>query len=55
MATHKKKDLYKMVKSLSNEDKKIAFDFIVFLIERSTNKKPESWQKIDELEADMSC
>lgn len=47
-----KEDLYKMVESLSNEDKKTAFDFMEFLIERSKNKKPESWQKIDELEAD---
>jgi len=48
----RKGDLYKMVESLSAEDKKAAFDFIEFLIERSKNKKPESWQKIDELEGD---
>jgi len=48
----RKEDLYKMVESLSAEDKKAAFDFMEFLIERSKNKKPESWQKIDELEGD---
>lgn len=41
-----------MVESLSDEDKKAAFDFMEFLIERSKNKKPESWQKIVELESD---
>ncbi|MEB1809722.1 MAG: hypothetical protein LPK26_20930 [Bacillaceae bacterium] len=44
----RKEDLYKMVESLSDEDKKAAFDFMEFLIERSKNKKPESWQRIDE-------
>ncbi|MDC3418763.1 hypothetical protein [Aquibacillus salsiterrae] len=48
----RKEDLYKMVESLNDEDKKAAFDFMEFLIERSKNKKPESWQKIDELERD---
>ncbi|WP_416150696.1 hypothetical protein ACM26V_06940 [Salipaludibacillus sp. HK11] len=48
----RKEDLYKMVESLSAEDKKAAFDFMEFLVERSKNKKPESWQKIDELESD---
>lgn len=54
MAIHKE-DLFKMIESLSNEDKKTAFDFIKFLIERSKNKKPESWQMIDELEADSEA
>ncbi|MBU9714099.1 hypothetical protein [Evansella tamaricis] len=48
----RKEDLYKMVESLNEEVKKAAFDFMEFLIERSKNKKPESWQKIDELESD---
>ncbi|WP_106497236.1 hypothetical protein [Lentibacillus sp. Marseille-P4043] len=48
----RKEDLYRMVESLSNEDKKAAFDFMEFLIERSKNKKPESWQRIDESESD---
>ncbi|OIJ08862.1 hypothetical protein BKP35_17410 [Anaerobacillus arseniciselenatis] len=48
----RKEELYKMVESLSNEDKKTAFDFMQFLIERSKNKKPKSWQEIDELESD---
>ena len=48
----RKEELYRMVDSLSNEDKKAAFDFIEFLIERSRNKKLKSLQKIDELEND---
>ena len=48
----RKEELYRMVDSLSNEDKKAAFDFIEFLIEHFRNKKPKSWQKIDELEND---
>ena len=48
----RREDLYKMVDSLSNEDKKAAFDFMEFLIERSKNKKPKSWQEIDDLESD---
>lgn len=48
----RKEDLYRMVESLSNEDKKTAFDFIQFLAERSNNKKPQSWQDIDELDSD---
>ncbi len=48
----RKEDLYRMVESLSNEDKKAAFDFIEFLVERSKNKKPQSWQDIDELDSD---
>ncbi|RXI96292.1 hypothetical protein DS745_21415 [Anaerobacillus alkaliphilus] len=48
----RKEDLYKMVESLNDEDKKAAFDFMEFLIERSKSKKPKSWQKIDELESD---
>ncbi|MCT2536722.1 hypothetical protein NC661_14190 [Aquibacillus koreensis] len=48
----RKEDLYKMVESLNDEDKKAAYDFMEFLIERSKNKKPESWQKIDELKSD---
>lgn len=48
----RKEDLYRMVESLSNEDKKAAFDFLEFLIERSKKKKPKSWEDIDELESD---
>lgn len=51
MAIHKE-DLYRMVNSLSDEDKKLAYDFMEFLIERSKNKRPKSWQEIDELESD---
>ncbi len=51
VAVHKE-DLYRMVETLSNEDKKAAFDFIEFLVERSKNKKPQSWQDIDELDSD---
>ncbi|SHG38215.1 hypothetical protein [Ornithinibacillus halophilus] len=47
-----KEDLYRMVESLNDEDKKAAFDFMEFLIERSKKQKPKSWQKIDELESD---
>jgi hypothetical protein len=48
----RKEDLFKMVEALSDEDRKAAFDFMAFLRERSKNKKPDSWQKIDELESD---
>lgn len=48
----RKEDLYRMVESLNNEDKKVAFDFMEFLIERSRNQKPKSWKNIDELESD---
>ena len=48
----RKEDLYKMVESLNNEDMKTAFDFMQFLIERSKNKKPKSWQEIDQLESE---
>ncbi|QQK77868.1 hypothetical protein HUG15_21330 [Salicibibacter cibarius] len=48
----RKEDLYRMVESLNSEDKKAAFDFMEFLIERSRNQKPKSWQDIDELEND---
>ena len=48
----RKEDLYKMVESLNDEDKKAAFDFMEFLIERAKNQKPKSWKKIDELESD---
>lgn len=51
MAIHKE-DLYRMLDSLSNEDKKATLDFIEFLIERSKKQKPKPWQKIDELESD---
>lgn len=50
LAIHKE-DLYKMIDHLGNEDKKTAYDFMQFLIERS-KKKPESWQKIDKLASD---
>jgi len=46
----RKEDLLKLIDSLNSEDKKAAFDFIQFLIERSKNK-PLAWQKIDDLEA----
>lgn len=48
----RKEELYRMMESLSNEDKKAAFDFIEFLFERSKNKKPITWLEIDELEND---
>lgn len=48
----RKEDLFRMVESLRNEDKKAAFDFMAFLIERSSNAKPESWKDIDALESD---
>ncbi|WP_252183345.1 hypothetical protein [Rossellomorea vietnamensis] len=48
----RKEDLFRMVDSLSKEDKKAALDFIEFLVERSKNKKPQSWQDIDELDSD---
>lgn len=48
----RKEDLFKLVESLNNEDKKVAFDFMEFLIERSNKQKPESWKRIDELDSD---
>ncbi len=48
----RKEDLYKMVESLNDEDKKAAFDFMEFLVERSKSRKPKSWQRIDDLERD---
>ncbi|MGF2614515.1 hypothetical protein FZC84_13890 [Rossellomorea vietnamensis] len=48
----REEDLFRMVDSLSKEDKKAAMDFIEFLVERSKNKKPLSWQDIDELDSD---
>lgn len=45
-------DVYKMLGALSNEDRKSAFDFIEFLVEHSKNKKPQSWQDIDDLGSD---
>ncbi|HHY74357.1 MAG TPA: hypothetical protein GX497_14260 [Bacillus bacterium] len=47
----RKEELNKMFDSLRNEDKKAAYDFMQFLIERS-KKKPTPWKKIDELEPD---
>lgn len=47
----RKEDLYKMIDGLNNADKKAAFDFMQFLIERS-KKKPVHWQAIDELNPD---
>jgi hypothetical protein len=52
IVTVRKEDLYRMLDSLSNEDKKAAFDFIEFLVERSKSKKPQYWQDIDELDSD---
>ncbi|TYS17048.1 hypothetical protein FZC78_10500 [Rossellomorea vietnamensis] len=48
----RKEDLFRIMDSLSKEDKKAALDFIEFLVERSKNKKPQSWQDIDELDSD---
>ena len=48
----RKEDLFKMVDSLNNEDKKAAFDFIQFLIERSKNNKPKIWEEIDQSESE---
>lgn len=48
----RKEDLHRMVESLNNEDKKAAFDFMEFLIERSRNQKPKYWKNIDESESD---
>jgi hypothetical protein len=48
----RKEDLFEMVEALSDEDRKAAFDFMEFLKERSQNKKPKSWKKIDEIESD---
>lgn len=47
----RKEELYKLVEALSNEDKKTALDFMEFLIERSKNKKPNGWKKLDEVGA----
>lgn len=43
----RKEDIVKMVDSLSNEDKKAAYDFIQFLIERSKSNKPKFWEDVD--------
>lgn len=48
----RKDDLYRLVDNLDSEDKKAAFDFMQFLIERSKKEKPNSWQDIDQLESD---
>lgn len=48
----RKADLYRMVDALSSDDKKAAFDFMQFLIERPRKEKPKSWQEIDQLESD---
>lgn len=48
----RKEELYKMMESLSKEDKKAAFDFIEFLIERSKKNQPKPWGEIDKLEKD---
>ena len=48
----RKDDLYKLVDNLNSEDKKAAFDFMQFLVERSKRGKPQSWHDIDQLESD---
>jgi hypothetical protein len=47
----RKKDLYHLVDRLDQQDEKVAFDFLEFLIQRS-KKKPEYWEKIDKAEPD---
>jgi hypothetical protein len=42
----RKKDLYHLVDRLDQQDEKVAFDFLEFLIQRS-KKKPEYWEKVD--------
>ncbi len=48
-----KEELYRLFEHLSQEDKKTAFDFMQFLIERSKKERLKSWEEIDQSENDI--
>lgn len=47
----RKEELYRMIDRLDQQDKKAAFDFLEFLVQRS-KRKPADWEKIDRAEPD---
>ena len=47
----RKEDIHNLVERLPEDDQKTVFDFMQYLLNRST-KKPHDWKKIDQAEQD---
>lgn len=47
----RKEDIHDLVERLPDDDQKTVFDFIQYLLNRST-KKPDGWEKIDQADRD---
>ncbi|EMA6342977.1 hypothetical protein ACH0R4_RS05965 [Bacillus cytotoxicus] len=47
----RKEELYRLIDRLDQQDKKAAFDFLEFLVQRS-KKKPKAWEQIDMADPD---
>ncbi|MEA4901464.1 DUF2281 domain-containing protein [Desulfitobacterium sp.] len=47
----RKEDIYNLVERLPEDDQKTVFDFIQYLLNRST-EKPNGWEGIDQVDPD---
>ena len=47
----RKEDIHNLVERLPEDDQKTVFDFMQYLLNRST-KKPDGWKQIDQAEPD---
>ncbi len=47
----RKEDIHNLVERLPEDDQKTVFDFMQYLLNRST-KKPDDWERIDQVEPD---
>ena len=47
----RKEDIHDLVDRLPEDDQKAVFDFMQYLLNRST-KKPDAWKKIDQADPD---
>ena len=47
----RKEDIHNLVERLPEDDQKTVFDFMQYLLNRST-KKPDGWEQIDQTDPD---
>lgn len=47
----RKEDIYNLIERLPEDDQKTVYDFMQYLLNRST-KKPNSWEQIDQADPD---
>ena len=47
----RKEDIHNLVERLPEDDQKTVFDFMQYILNRST-KKPDGWRTIDQLDPD---